>query len=278
MSEQRICHQVNLQHGFGGGEVYTCFFTRALIELGWRVRLYVSAENRQWPQRLPAGVEVVPLTGIEALEKALPAAPTTIFFHNPQPPEVLGPLKRHGHRLCVFAHMPLYGRNPALVAGFDHIVAVSQHVIDSLKAAGLNQFHAEPMLGVADLDRQQAGAGKIVAGRLYDWDRRKVRERVARRLAPLVTPFLPRPRFVRRPGLALGIVSRLTPIKQFPLLFSCLAPVLANEPDVNLEIFGDGAYASVRDLRASLRPLHGRYRFWGIRTTCARCMGSSTAC
>jgi glycosyltransferase involved in cell wall biosynthesis len=33
-----------------------------------------------------------------------------------------------------------------------------------------------------------------------------------------------------------------------------LAPVLAEFPEVNLEIFGSGGYASVRDLRAALAP------------------------
>jgi glycosyltransferase involved in cell wall biosynthesis len=71
--------------------------------------------------------------------------------------------------------------------------------------------------------------------------------------------------FVRLPGIALGIVSRLTPIKQFPLLFRDLAPVLARHPQFRLEIFGAGGYASVRDLRAALAPLRERVRFWGAQ-------------
>jgi glycosyltransferase involved in cell wall biosynthesis len=63
--------------------------------------------------------------------------------------------------------------------------------------------------------------------------------------------------------LTLGIVSRLTPIKQFPLLFSLLAPILRKYPAVHLEIFGSGGYASVRDLRRALRPVVGQVRFWG---------------
>lgn len=269
MNKAHVCHQVNLQQGFGGGEVYTVFFTRALLELGWRVRLYVSAANPHWALRLPPGIELVPLSGAEALVEALPMAPTTVFFHTAQPSALKEALHGRGHRLCVFAHMPLYGRNPEPLRDFDYVVAVSRHVIASLRAAGIDACHPEPLLGVADLERSERnehGAGtsaRILAGSLYDWDRRKVRERLARRLAPLLTPFLPRPRFERRPGLTLGIVSRLTPIKQFPLLFSCLAPLLAREPDINLEIFGNGGYASVRDLRIALRPLGGRCRFWG---------------
>jgi glycosyltransferase involved in cell wall biosynthesis len=58
-------------------------------------------------------------------------------------------------------------------------------------------------------------------------------------------------------------VSRLTPIKQFPALFSRLAPVLADIPEVHLEIFGSGGYGSVRDLKQALAPIRRRGRFWG---------------
>jgi len=263
MSDVRVCHQVNLQQGFGGGEVYTTFFTRALLELGWQVRLYVNSANPYWARNLPSGVEVIPLTVIEDLAPALPTTPATVFFHAPQAAGLVADLHRRRHRLCAFAHMPVYGRNPLLYKGFDHIIAVSQHVINSLREAGLDQYYPVPLLGVADLERSGATSGQIVRGPLYDWDRRKVRERLGRLLAPLVTPLLPKPRFSRRPGLSLGIVSRLTPIKQFPLLFSYLAPLLKEQADINLEIFGNGGYASIRDLRRELRPLAGRCRFWG---------------
>ena len=38
----RSIYQVNLQYEFGGGEVYTRFFSLALLELGYRVVLFVS--------------------------------------------------------------------------------------------------------------------------------------------------------------------------------------------------------------------------------------------
>jgi glycosyltransferase involved in cell wall biosynthesis len=63
--------------------------------------------------------------------------------------------------------------------------------------------------------------------------------------------------------LTLGIVSRITPIKQFPLLFAHIVPVLTRYPEVNLEIFGSGGYASIRDLDRVLSPLRERVRFWG---------------
>lgn len=267
MSETRICDQINLQQGFGGGEVYTVFFTRALLEIGWRARIFVNPNNVHWSKQLPSDAEIVPLTHIDALPSHSSPTPTTLFFHSPPPVATLAALHRQGHRSCMFAHMPMYGRNPAPFKQADCIIAVSRHVIDSLRAAGLAQYYPVPMLGVAQLERNldAEAQNRIIRGRVYDWDRRKVRERLARRLSPFITPFMPRQCFERKPGLTLGIVSRLTPIKQFPLLFSYLAPLLASQPDIHLEIFGDGAYASVRDLRKALHPIRGRYRFWGYQ-------------
>jgi glycosyltransferase involved in cell wall biosynthesis len=46
-------------------------------------------------------------------------------------------------------------------------------------------------------------------------------------------------------------------------MFEILAPLLAKYPHINLEIFGSGGYASVRDLDAALQPCAGQVRFWG---------------
>jgi len=83
------------------------------------------------------------------------------------------------------------------------------------------------------------------------------------RLHPLWQAVAPRRIFQRRRGITLGIVSRLTPIKQYPALFAAIVPVLADFPQAFLEIFGSGGYASVRDLRAALAPLGDRVRWWG---------------
>src|SRR5260221_12999258 len=75
--------------------------------------------------------------------------------------------------------------------------------------------------------------------------------------------------FRRKPGLTLGLVSLIAPIKQFPEMFSILAPILARRQSVNLEIFGAGGYAQVRDLRRALAPLGSRARYWGYQTNVA---------
>lgn len=259
------CHQVNLQTGWGGGEVYTVFFTRALLALGIPTTLYVHPDNQGWHQHLPPGVQVCPVDA-QTLRQTL-AAPEVrwVLSHSPLAVEALAALRAPGRLLSCIAHMPLYGRNPARLAAHDYVIGVSGHVIESLRAAGITQFHAEPLLGIADLRDDPAARQvlPILRRSCYDWDLRKGRDR----FLSWVYPFYERCRtsetYRKREGLTLGIVSRLTPIKQFPLLFGLLAPILARHPSVNLEIFGAGGYASVRDLRRVLQPLGARVRFWG---------------
>jgi glycosyltransferase involved in cell wall biosynthesis len=117
---------------------------------------------------------------------------------------------------------------------------------------------------VADINRLNGPqSGEIVQRSRYAWDRRKVRDGLLSSLHPLWAKRRRPMAFEARPGLTLGIVSRLVPMKQFPELFRILAPLIARVPGVNLEIFGSGGYASVRDLCRALRPIRDRVRFWG---------------
>lgn len=256
--------QINLQTHFGGGEVYTAFLCRALDQLGVATTLYAHPAAQFWERlTLPASTCLVRIAHIDALPTALPQHAVWLLGHGALPPVVLN--KRHPDWLCTaIAHMPLQGRNPRSFDGHDMVFPVSGWVREGLIAAGAPTWH-EPLYGVADLDRLQAVSATAAIHResRYDWDKRKVRDRALGVLTTLLQPFWTRPAFIKRPGLTLGIVSRLTPIKQFPLLFSYLVPVLVRYPNINLEIFGSGGYASVRDLAHALRPLAGRVRFWG---------------
>lgn len=260
------CIQVNLQRGWGGGEAYTAFFTRALLHLGIPTTLYVHPDNREWARHLPAQCTLVLARSMADIAANLEGAAGWLLFHTPAPDAELAPLRRAGHFLSAIAHMPLYGRDPAYLRPYDLLYAVSAHVIDSLLAAGIHQVHAEPLWGVADMEgRGGAADTPIFAASPYDWDRRKGRDRLLSLLYPLYTALRARRQFARAPGISLGLVSRLTPIKQFPLLFRHLAPVLARHPEFRLEIFGAGGYASVRDLRRALTPVRARVRFWGLQ-------------
>lgn len=253
--------QVNLQPHFGGGEVYTAFLCRALSQLGVPTRLLVHPRATFWGRLgLPADTETVAVAAADALPRNLPPGPHWLLSHGPLPASLRGaaPMRLRS----AIAHMPVQGRNPAAFADHDRIYAVSAWVRDGLLAAGLPAWDT-PLLGVAALG-VRAGDAPIRRRSRYDWDRRKGRDRLFGLVEPALEALRSHPEFDRRDGLTLGIVSRLTPIKQFPLLFARLAPVLAARPQIRLEIFGSGGYASVRDLDRALASLPpGQVRFWG---------------
>jgi len=266
------CYQINLHRGLGGGEIYTRFFSEALLELGVGVTLFVRRGQRYWRALNLAGVRIIEVDSELQILRHLPTERCWLVTHAPLT-DGLAQQFAARHQLTGFAHMPLYERNPAGFVHYDTIYAVSHHVLDSGRARGLVNMHPEPLYGVADLLPRggfREAEVPIRARSVYDWDRRKLRDRLLGWLEPAVRPWLPAAEYSRRPGITLGIVSRLTPIKQFPLMFGILAPVLARLPGVNLEIFGSGGYASVRDLRASLSPATGRVRFWGHQTDVPR--------
>jgi glycosyltransferase involved in cell wall biosynthesis len=261
-----VCHQVNLQRGFGGGEAYTAFFARALEALGVHTVLYAHRDASFWEAHLPAAAKVIRVEEIGQILQHLPSRACWLAFHTPGPERAVAPLRNAGHRLTAFAHMPLYGRDPESLQPYEVLFPVSRHVAASLQAAGLPGVYPEPFYGVAALEGRGESDARLHAASPYDWDTRKVRDRVFGLAYSLYERRRTRPAFARLPGVTLGIVSRLTPIKQFPLLFGHLAPVLARHPRFRLEIFGAGGYASVRDLRRALAPLRERVRFWGAQT------------
>src|SRR5258708_32119004 len=113
------------------------------------------------------------------------------------------------------------------------------------------------------MERVGGGSEAVRARSRYDWDRRKLRDRALGALEPLWRGFLPETAYARRSGLALGVVSRITPIKQFPLLFAHLAPILARYPAVQLEIFGSGGFGSGGAVPMGRPPRRGRGRLFG---------------
>ena len=164
--------------------------------------------------------------------------------------------------------MPMLGRSAKGFARYAVVFTVSDYCIGLLRKAGIRQVYPAPLYGTYSLDRappQNAGSA-ILAASPFHWDRRKGRDRVLSALEPLARAFLPRRTFTQRSGLTLGIVSLLSPIKQFPALFEVLAPHIARFPQVNLEIFGNGGYAQVRDIRRALVPVSGNVRFWGFQS------------
>ncbi|TSA22764.1 MAG: glycosyltransferase family 1 protein [Betaproteobacteria bacterium] len=255
-------HQINLQAHFGGGEVYTAFLCNALSRLGVSTRLYIHPRADFWNKlNLPLDTTLVPIHPITKIASALPISPAWVLGHGPLHQTLINRIKASGGLSTAIAHMPVQGRNPDVFKHHDRIFAVSQWVVDGLIDAHLPVW-PQPLYGVANLDRGSDG-DKICQRSKYDWDARKGRDRILSWLEPFVAPLMSRPYYVRRDGLTLGIVSRLTPIKQFPLMFEILSPVLSKFPTVNIEIFGSGGYGSVRDLTRMLKPIANKVRFWG---------------
>lgn len=253
--------QINLQRQFGGGEIYTAFLCRALSRLGVQTRLVVHPEAEFWPRLgLPLDTYLETARDWDACASLLPAERSWVLIHGRMPSHMaLGFADRHV--LTAIAHMPPQGRPSDRYEGFQRVFGVSGYVLSGLRAMGVPIWD-EPLYGVAHLTRTE-DAKEIRKNSRFDWDRRKGRDRVMGWLEPLVSPLFPRPVYTRREGITLAIVSRLTPIKQFPLLFQYLTPWLQRNPCFNLEIFGSGGYASVRDLVGALRPLGSRVRWWG---------------
>jgi len=269
LSVPQTCWQMNLQTVLGGGEIYTRFTCEALVRRGWQVVLFVDRKADFWRELDLRGVELRPLSGLEEIDSHLPSG-ALVLTHNLLDRSTIE--RWSAQRLCAILHMPLYERTPAALERYRRLFAVSRHVLDSARPLSAANLHDEALLGVADL-APRGGASPIVLRSPYDWDRRKLRDCLLAAATAFAIPFANKVPYVRKRGLALGIVSRITPIKQFPRLFAILAPILAARPEVTLEIFGSGGYASLRDLKRALAPLGDRARFWGRQSDVAGVYG-----
>ena len=256
------CHVVNLQPHLLGAEVYTIFFVRALKAAGCSVTLYAHPDARHWAGLEGTGVRIVRVAADTQIAPQLTTR-SWLVTHAPVSDAFMAATRAH-HLLTGFCHMPLGGRSAGHLDQYALVYAVSQHVLSTLPAAGITRVYAEALYGVAEFGRFAAGSSDTLrTGFSYSWDRRKLRDRALSWFEPWYAALKPAVPFVRAPGLTLGIVSAIGPIKQFDVLFRILAPLVAARPAVNLEIFGNGGYRSVTDLRYALKPLGKRARFWG---------------
>ena len=230
--------------------------------------LYVNPANRFWDTLPAERVQVVRVTDPQQIADRLPAQGAVLVTQSRMPSSFVG-LAAERHQLTGFAHMPMLGRSAGEFARYSTVFTVSNYCIRLLRDAGVPQVYPDPLYGTYELERDLAPARAnecvIRARSPYHWDTRKGRDRLLSVLEPLAQSVRAPGIFVRKPGITLGVVSLLSPIKQFPLLFSHLAPKIARFPQVHIEIFGNGGYAQVRDIRESLAPLAERVRLWGYQ-------------
>lgn len=255
--------QVNLQSGFGGGEVYTCFLGKALADLGVPFRLIVNSRADWWKRNETFADDVISVQDADEISRLSLGEGSWLLYHTPDRGQRLAVLRGYGVRLASLAHMPAYQRETGYFADYDLVIPVSRYVRDGLQASGLANVYDEPLYGVAHLRHREHGSSVISSQSRYQWDTRKGRDLLLSKLAPVWQALTPTKIFSHRPGLTLGIVSRITPIKQFPGLFQAIAPVLAEFPGVNIEVFGSGGYASIRDTQNSMKPMRTQVRWWG---------------
>lgn len=253
--------QINLQQHMGGGELYTVATAHAAAELGLAAKLVCHADAPFWGSLLNSSIERVAVRDAGEIPALLGDQAAWVLNQAPFPEEVARQLAPR-HLLTSMAHMPMYQRSARPFLPYRMVFPVSGYVRAGLQAANIPVWR-EALYGIPDLRPRSAALRPVERESEYDWDRRKFRDRLFGFFEPLQLALRPRQPYVRRPGLVLGVVSRLTPIKQFPQLFAALAPVLARHPEVQLDIFGSGGYASVRDLRRALAPVAAQVRFWG---------------
>ena len=206
--------QINLQPQFGGGEVYTAFLCRAFDRLGIPTRLFAHPDATFWEQLgLPENTLIDRASTGEEVLAALPREALWLLGHGPLPKQLIAE-RDPRWLLTAIAHMPIQGRNPHSFDGHDMVFSVSNWVRDGLVSAGIPSWK-EPLYGIAELDgRFLTNTLKIQSHSRYDWDQRKVRDLLLGKLQPFLKPFAKRNTFEKRAGLTLGVVSRLTPIKQ----------------------------------------------------------------
>ena len=256
-------HHVNMQPIVGGGEIYTRALTRALADAGARVTLYVNPSVRLWDDLTGERITVINSKNEQQLLQQIPDQGAVVLTQSAISPRCVERMAAV-HRIAGFAHMPMFQRSGESLKPYHLLFTVSRYCIDLLRVAGLANIYPEPVYGIADLARSDE---PVVRRSPYMIDRRKFRDVLIGNLNSFADfTIQKKEQFSRRPGLTLGLVSLIGPIKQFPELFSILGPILARRAAVNLEIFGSGGYAQVRDLRRAVAPLGPRVRFWGYQT------------
>jgi glycosyltransferase involved in cell wall biosynthesis len=254
--------QINLAPTLGGAEVFTAFMSRALVARGWPTRVLVRAGANFWRDLDFGGAERLGMRDGMAAAAALEAGDIAMV-HGSLPAPVLAKLSACGPVLGV-AHQAIYDSSqPAYYGSADILFGVSRHVLATLRANGVTSVYDEPLFGIGEINRLHSAAAPI-RGPLCEWDERKPFERLLAAAQRTFRVTGTGPTYTKRPGLTLGIVSRIARAKQFPALFDVVAPIIAAQPGVHVEIFGIAVgLKQLRALRRAVSPLGTRVRFWG---------------
>ena len=117
-------HHLNLQQAVGGGEIYTRWFTRALVEAGASVTLYVDAANRFWDNLSWAGITVVPVRNSSEIVDRLPRQDSWLVTPSLVPRDLAHRVAK-SHLCTGFFHVPILIRSPQEFLPYSHVLSVS---------------------------------------------------------------------------------------------------------------------------------------------------------
>jgi glycosyltransferase involved in cell wall biosynthesis len=266
-SGKAIIYQLNLSPSLGGAEVFTAFFSRALSALGWPTTIIAAGHADYWSRLDIGDGQVIRAASENEIISLIPAG-ATLVVHSSAPESLVRTLSNRT-TLVALAHQALYNdKQPSYYRHAKLLVPVSRYVIETLRSKNYTQIFPLPLYGIGNIKESQSN--RIQRGTLIDWDRRKFRDRLLSKLEHL-SPFAQKHTvYAKRPGLTLGIVSRLAEAKQFPALFTHISERIRARPNVWLEVFGSAVgYRAFRDFRDAVAPIRERVRFWGMQTDVA---------
>lgn len=263
------CVQINLRESFGGGEVFTALLARNLKSVGFESLLLYSHKALFWDlidlgqseKQSCKNIDDLFSMGINNNDLVVIQGGVDV------PLQIISALQEISGAVVGYVHLPFKERSTLGFELYDRICPVSNYVRSTLLEHGLSNVHDEPCLGSSSFQAlshsDQENHLQIMARSVYEWDKRKFRDRLFSWFEPLFLTCRRKIFFAKPKGVTLGIVSRIATIKQFPLMFSILAPIIAEFPDVHLCIFGSGGYSSIRDLKKELKILGKQVSFWG---------------
>jgi glycosyltransferase involved in cell wall biosynthesis len=271
-NEKGTIYQLNLSPSLGGAEVFTGFFSCALSFLGWPTTIITSCKADYW-QRLDLGQgQIIQATSEREIIDSIPDG-STLVVHSSAPETLIRALSDRT-TLVALAHQALYNdKQPSYYRFAKFLVPVSHYVIETLSKHGYTNIFPVPFYGIGNIKASQGM--QISQGPLVDWDRRKLRDKLLARLEPLTFLVRGKRSYSKRPGITLGIVSRIADLKQFPTLFTHIAKQIQARPNIWVEVFGSAVgYRELQRFRKAVKPIKDRVRYWGMQTDLVPVYGS----
>lgn len=260
INDRRVIAQLKLHQSFGGGEIYARFLCEAISAIGLQPLIVTHPKASYW-ENLLLPHKTIHFTANNNKEGISKIPENAILInHAPMSQEDVQTASSKHKVLCI-VHMPFTGE-PCAFDGYDKILGVSEHVNNSLRNKGITPWPT-PLLGVSDINRGPDHS-IIKKNSEFDWDQRKVRDRLLGITEPYWSRLRRKQTFNKTQNtITIAIVSRLTTIKKFPELLKSIAPVIQETNNVRIEIFGSGGYAQVRDIKKAIQPIVNKVRFWG---------------